>query len=59
MQQSTQQLSYQVTAMKRRLEEIPQTIGGAYNRKYYSLKAKIKNTQALLDKLNWQEFLAK
>lgn len=53
------QLESQLTAMKMRLSEQPKEINGKYNTKYYSLTAKIRNTQALIDKMKWHEFLAK
>lgn len=59
MPSTINQLESQVKAMQKRLQEIPKTIGGAYNRKFYSLQAKIKNTVAVIDKLKWNEFLAK
>lgn len=56
--QTIEQMQEELFSMKRKLNETPQTIGGAYNRKYYSLKAQIKNKQDILDKAKLEAWLA-
>lgn len=56
--QTIDKMQEDLWSMKRRLESIPQTIGGAYNRKYYSLKAQIKNKQDELDNAKMRAWLA-
>jgi hypothetical protein len=56
MQSSLSTLKYQIKLLERKLEDQPEMIGGKYNRKYFSLKAKISN---LKKEVAWEEYLAK